>query len=79
MLTIALVLSLSQSPEDVMREIQRSHIEANVPADADFERLLQRDLDKFFKARRPNPFRLKRSRSGAAELVISRRWPSTVR
>src|SRR6266853_214225 len=58
MLTIALALSLAQSPEDAMRQVQRSHIEANVPADADFERLLQGDLDRYFKAKRPKPFKL---------------------
>lgn len=57
-LAMALALSLSQSPADAMLEIQRSHIEANVPADADFERLLQRDLDKYFKAKRTRPFKL---------------------
>src|SRR6266853_182168 len=56
--TIALALSLAQSPEDAMRQVQRSHIEADVPADADFERLLQGDLDRYFKAKRPKPFKL---------------------
>ena len=58
MLTFALVMFLSQSPEDAMRQMQLSHIEANVPAEADFGRFLQRDLDKYFKTKRPNPFKL---------------------
>ena len=58
MLTLVLAMLLSQSPEDAMRQMQLSHIEANVPPEADFGRFLQRDLDKYFKAKRSNPFKL---------------------
>jgi len=45
---IAVTAMLTQSPEQVIREIQRSHIEGNVPPAADFDRLLSRDLEKYF-------------------------------
>ncbi len=51
---VALLFTLaSQSPDySVLQDIQRSHIEANVPGAAEFNRLLQRDLDSYFtKAR----------------------------
>jgi hypothetical protein len=43
----------SQSPDySIIQDIQRSHIEANVPGPAEFNRILQRDLDTYFaKAR----------------------------
>ena len=43
---IALSAALAQSPEQVIEDIQRSHIEGHVPAAADFARLLSRDLTK---------------------------------
>ena len=47
-----LVLSFAlanQSPDvSVLQDIQRSHIEANVPPAADFTHILQRDLDSHF-------------------------------
>ena len=73
MLTSVFFLLLAQSPEDAMRQIQRSHIEANVPADSDFERFLQRDLDKYFKATRTKPFTLTYEflRKGATQSGVS--------
>ncbi len=38
-----------QNPDaQVIQDIQRSHIEANVPSSADFNRILQRDLENYF-------------------------------
>ena len=34
----------------MLAELQASHIDANVPAEADFSRLLQRDLRAYFEA-----------------------------
>jgi hypothetical protein len=34
----------------MMAEIQKTHIEGNVPEEKDFNRLLERDLKKFFSA-----------------------------
>ena len=51
---VALLFAVaSQSPRHlVLQDIQRSHIEANVPGPGEFNRLLQRDLDSYFtKAR----------------------------
>ncbi len=43
---------VAQVPDlNVLREIQRSHIEANVPPLGEFNRLLQRDLNAYFKAK----------------------------
>ncbi len=39
-------------------DVQRSHIEANVPAPAEFERTLQRDLLAFAKAKDANASRV---------------------
>ncbi len=48
---IVLLASLAggSSAEDAVREMQRSHIEANVPPPADFHRLLRRDLKRYFR------------------------------
>jgi hypothetical protein len=37
-------------PEQAIGEIQQSHIDANVPSEADFDRLLRRDLAAYFTA-----------------------------
>jgi hypothetical protein len=51
-LTLALLLTAQAAPEQALQEIQRSHIEANVPGPADFDRFLLRDLGAYFaKAR----------------------------
>jgi len=57
---VVLVLALaSQSPDlSVLQEIQRSHIEANVPGPAEFNRLLQRDLDSYFTKTRGKSSRI---------------------
>jgi hypothetical protein len=58
MLTALALLALaSQSPEDLMRDIQRSHIEANVPAPADFDRFLSRDLAAYVSTLRGKTLR----------------------
>ncbi|MBI1997230.1 MAG: hypothetical protein HYS66_12270 [Deltaproteobacteria bacterium] len=47
LLTLSFALA-SQSPDfSVLQDIQRSHIEANVPPSAEFNRILQRDLDSY--------------------------------
>lgn len=48
-LPLVLILTAAQSTGgQVMQDIQQSHIEANVPARADFERFLRRDLAAYF-------------------------------
>jgi hypothetical protein len=46
------VLVAQTSAEQAMRETQRLHIEANVPAPADFNQLLRRDLVGYFEQAR---------------------------
>jgi hypothetical protein len=46
---LILLLAVAQlTPEQVVRDIQRSHIEANVPETADFETFMRRDLGAYF-------------------------------
>jgi hypothetical protein len=49
---LALVLLAGQQSTDPLRDLQRAHIEANVPPPAEFNRLLQRDLEAYFPKRR---------------------------
>jgi|SRR4051812_32821987 hypothetical protein len=52
--TAALLLAVALSPvcaQTMVEDIAPSHIEGNVPATQDFERLLIRDLTAFFAAR----------------------------
>src|SRR5262245_41712414 len=57
---LAFAALLAQQPTlDVFREIQRSHIEANVPSPNDFDRLLTRDLEAYFRARAGKVLRVK--------------------
>jgi hypothetical protein len=53
-MTGILTLLLLTAPQsgDPLRELQRAHIEANVPPPAEFNRLLQRDLEAYFRERR---------------------------
>jgi hypothetical protein len=45
-----MLLALAGPPNDgALRDVQRSHIEANVPPPADFARLLRRDLERHFR------------------------------
>jgi hypothetical protein len=45
------VMLLTQAPDaSVLAEVQRSHIDANVPAAAEFTSLLQRDLEAYFNS-----------------------------
>lgn len=43
------LFAFAAQPAFAQSDLQRSHIEANVPAPEEFERLLQRDLLAFFK------------------------------
>lgn len=53
-------LLAAQAPDlNVLREIQRSHIEANVPPPAEFNRLLQRDLNVYFRAKQGKAVQVK--------------------
>lgn len=45
---LAVVLSLATQPVAAQVELQRAHIEANVPQSGDFERFLKRDLLAYF-------------------------------
>ena len=56
---LALAALLTQTAPDVFRELQRSHIEANVPAPEDFDRMLTRDLEAYFKTRLAKVVRVK--------------------
>jgi hypothetical protein len=49
---LALTLLVAQTPQEVMGNIQRSHIEGNVPVQADFKGFLSRDLAKYLSALR---------------------------
>jgi hypothetical protein len=45
------IILLAQAPDPrVLEDIQRSHIEANVPPPGQFATLLQRDLEAYFNA-----------------------------
>ena len=45
-----------EQAEAIIREIQQSHIDGNVPPEADFDQLLRRDLSAYFASRdRPAP------------------------
>jgi hypothetical protein len=48
-LVVAMHVALAQQPAFAQSELQRTHIEANVPPQDEFEALLQRDLLSFFK------------------------------
>jgi hypothetical protein len=37
-----------EKAEEIIREVQQSHIDGNVPPEADFDRLLRRDLVAYF-------------------------------
>jgi hypothetical protein len=57
---VALFFALaSQSAHiQIVQDIQRSHIEANVPGPAEFNRLLHRDLDSYFTKTRGKSLRV---------------------
>jgi|EndMetStandDraft_4_1072995.scaffolds.fasta_scaffold67745_3 hypothetical protein len=48
-LVVAMHAVLAQEPAFAQSELQRTHIEANVPPEDEFEPLLQRDLLSFFR------------------------------
>jgi hypothetical protein len=47
-LTIFLLLTVQSGAEQALKDVQLSHIEANVPAPGDFNRFLLRDLGAYF-------------------------------
>jgi hypothetical protein len=49
LILLVAVSALAAQPVFAQSDLQRSHIEANVPPPEEFERLLQRDLLAFFK------------------------------
>jgi len=49
---IAILLAADAGQAQTIRDIQASHIEANVPAPADFEPFLRRDLTAYFSKER---------------------------
>lgn len=69
----AVCLLLAQSPEEVMQAIQRSHVEANVPAQADFARFLSRDLEGHFNAGHSKTLRIEHEllRDGPTQAGVS--------
>lgn len=48
LISLLFFATAQQSADQATQDIQRSHIEANVPAPADFDRFLQRDLRSYF-------------------------------
>jgi hypothetical protein len=55
MIGVLLISAFAAAQPDagqVMQEIQRSHIDANVPDSADFEKFLRRDLADYFSTAR---------------------------
>ena len=58
---IALLIAFASQPPDysTLQDIQRSHIEANVPKLTEFNQLLQRDLDSYFTKARGKSARVK--------------------
>jgi hypothetical protein len=72
-LLVSLLAAAQQPGEQTMQDIQRSHIEANVPAPADFERFLKRDLVSYFaQARKKNlPVDFELLRDGPTQSGVS--------
>jgi len=69
-LVIALfVIASQQSPEQMVQQMRRSHIDANVPAPTDFDRLLARDLATYFQE-------LRKERALAIEFELLRDGPT---
>lgn len=59
--------------EEAMREIQRSHIDGNMPAPADFEKFLKRDLTAYFAKERKKslPIEYEPLRNGPTQTGIA--------
>lgn len=72
---ISLFFAATQaSPQQAIQDIQRSHIEANVPAPADFNRFLQRDLVSYFSLLRKEntvPIEFELLRDGPTQSGVS--------
>ena len=60
-------------PEQILRDIQSSHIDANVPAAADFDNFLTRDLAAYFAAARKkkSPVQYELLRNGPTQSGVS--------
>jgi hypothetical protein len=43
-------LAVAQAPESVIRDVQQSHVEGDVPAPRDFDSFLQRDVAAYFRS-----------------------------
>lgn len=76
MTTVLLALLLAgmqKDPTAPLWDAQRSHIEANVPAPADFDRFLRRDLEAYFRSRRGGSAQIKFEmlREGATQSGVS--------
>jgi hypothetical protein len=52
---VTVLLALWIYSTEPMRDVQASHISANVPSSKDFERFLQRDLGEYFSRSRGKP------------------------
>ena len=51
-LTLFFILAMQPAAGQLPQDMQRSYIEANVPAQVDFDRLLRRDLSRYFEQSR---------------------------
>jgi hypothetical protein len=49
---LSVLLAGQPGTDQSLRDIQASHIEANVPSSTDFEKFLQRDLSRYFSVTR---------------------------
>ena len=70
----AATLAVAQAPESVLSDIQRSHVEGNVPSARDFESFLQRDVAAYFRSvkRVKNPeIALELLRKGATQSGVA--------
>jgi hypothetical protein len=63
------VVGVQRGLEQVVQDLQRSHIDANVPVAAEFDRLLQRDLRMYFAERR-------KEKNVAVDFVLLREGPT---
>jgi hypothetical protein len=71
---LALILVAQTDVERGLQDLQRSHIEANVPAPSDFDHLLARDLGAYFTAARKQksvPVQFELLRAGPTQSGVS--------
>jgi len=73
--TLMLILAAAQpAREQAMQDIQRSHIEANVPNRDDFEKFMRRDLGAYFgqtRKRKAVPVEYELLRDGPTQSGVS--------